>query len=132
MAALLCLRVLIWIPSILAFTTFTILKPHGKLSKHHSGRSCLQCQPARFVVQCQAAAAYVQSINAKVHAILQQQCGVRAGDTVLALCSGGADSTALLHALAAAARAYSPPLELEVATFDHCLRPEVSASLVSK
>jgi PP-loop family len=128
MAALLCFLVVLWVPNILAFVPLNLSS--AKIDFRKLARSCSQCQPVRVPLQCQAAAAYIQSVNAKVCAALQQQCGVQNGDTVLALCSGGADSTALLHALAAAARAYSPPLQLEVATFDHCLRAEVSALLV--
>ncbi|KAG5185116.1 hypothetical protein JKP88DRAFT_268428 [Tribonema minus] len=55
---------------------------------------------------------------------LTERCGVRPGDTILVLCSGGADSTALLHIMAAIRHKTSPSLELATATFDHCLRPE--------
>jgi asparagine synthetase B (glutamine-hydrolysing) len=129
--ALLCFLVVLWIPNVSAFIPLGFPNALCERSKHQF-RSCVQWQPVRVPVQCQAAAAYIQSVDAKVRAALQQHCGVQSGDTVLALCSGGADSTALLHALAAAARAYSPPLQLEVATFDHCLRAEVSALLVSE
>jgi PP-loop family len=129
MAALLGLLVVLWVPNIYAFISLAFPNPLCERSKRQT-RSCVQWQTVRVPLQCQAAAGYIQSVNAKVRAALRQQCGVQSGDTVLALCSGGADSTALLHALAAAARACSPPLQLEVATFDHCLRAEVSALLV--
>jgi tRNA(Ile)-lysidine synthase len=53
---------------------------------------------------------------------LTQRCGVQRGDRVLVAVSGGRDSVALAHVL----RELSPRLriEIEIAHFDHCRRPD--------
>ncbi|MFO0750016.1 MAG: tRNA lysidine(34) synthetase TilS [Myxococcota bacterium] len=58
------------------------------------------------------------AIAAEVAAALTERCGVAPGTPLVAACSGGADSVALVHALAASGR-----WPLGVAFVDHGLRP---------
>lgn len=59
-----------------------------------------------------------------VAAALRQRCGVREGEHVLAAVSGGADSVALLRALATLAPRHRWRLKLTVAHVDHQWRPD--------
>eukprot|EP00903_Cladosiphon_okamuranus_P015538 g14344.t1 len=58
----------------------------------------------------------------RVASALEQRCGVRGGDLVLVLVSGGSDSVALLLALERAAKTFQPALRVQVAHFNHALR----------
>ncbi|KAJ1444541.1 hypothetical protein M885DRAFT_627036 [Pelagophyceae sp. CCMP2097] len=69
----------------------------------------------------------VDSVVGRLEVSLRQDCGVKDGDTLLALISGGSDSTALAHLLHLTQASWSPPLRIEVLTFDHQLRPESRA-----
>lgn len=60
---------------------------------------------------------------------LREECGLAAGDVVLCACSGGPDSTALLHVLARLRRALGH--EVVAHGVDHGLRAEAAAELAS-
>jgi len=62
-----------------------------------------------------------------VNRTLRDECGVARGDRLLVAVSGGADSSALLHALSRVAPRLG--LELRAHGVDHGLRPEASAEL---
>jgi len=54
-----------------------------------------------------------------VYVSLCEMCGVRPGDRLLLCVSGGVDSMAMLHAVARVRSRFSPPLQVDVAHFNH-------------
>lgn len=67
-----------------------------------------------------------EGIRNEVEDALRHHCQVPDGSQVLVLVSGGSDSMALLHLLNDVKGRWSPPLQVEVAHFNHGLRPEAA------
>jgi hypothetical protein len=75
--------------------------------------------PFRRAVSVRMGGSLAAEVEDTVYASLCDSCGVRPGDRLLLCVSGGVDSMAMLHAVARVRSRFSPPLQVDVAHFNH-------------
>ncbi|CAN0241154.1 unnamed protein product, partial [Discosporangium mesarthrocarpum] len=107
--------------SLLAVEAATHGHPHRALGcRRFLGVESSRCETADDVLDAEAP--QEKSIEVVLTEALRVNCGVRGGDVVLVLTSGGCDSVALLLALTEARNAFHPPIRVEACHFNHGLR----------